>query len=69
MRMDHEVLLIELDTSLNTAAKALRHAWRLMKHNDMESAAKEIADTVLDVETAAQYARRQLTASQLIKGG
>ncbi|MCP5004671.1 MAG: hypothetical protein GY941_12145 [Planctomycetes bacterium] len=58
--MDREVLIIELDTSLSTAAKALRHAWRLMKCNDMESTAKEIADTVLDVETAARYARRQL---------
>lgn len=46
--------LVELDTSFTTAAKALRNAWRLMKHGGMEDAAKEIADTVLDVETAAK---------------
>lgn len=52
--------LVALDRSLSTAARALRHAWTTMKHNGMESAAKEIADTVLDVETSSQQVRQQL---------
>jgi putative hemolysin len=52
--------LTELDTSLTDAAKALRHAWRLMKHNGMDATAKEIADTVLDVETSARLVSKQL---------
>mgnify|MGYP000654364303 CR=1 FL=1 len=46
--------LIELDTSLTEAGKALHHAWLLMKDNGMESTAKELAVTVLDVDTAAR---------------
>jgi len=50
------VPLIDLENSLQTAARALRHAWRVAKHNGMEATAKQMADTVLDVETAAQQA-------------
>lgn len=60
--MDKEVVLVELETSMTVAAKALRHAWGLMKHNGMEAAAKEIADTVLDVETAAKQITDQRKA-------
>jgi len=49
-----KVALIDLQNSLTSAAKNLRHAWRIAKHNDMEGTAKELADTVLDVETAAE---------------
>lgn len=51
------VLLIELEQHLGEAAKALRCAWRLAKHNGMEPTAKELADTVLDVETAYEMVR------------
>lgn len=54
------VLLIDLENSLQTAARALRHAWRITKHGGMEATAKELADTVLDVETAAQQASAAL---------
>jgi hypothetical protein len=54
------VLLIDLENSLQTAARALRHAWRITKHGGMEATAKELADTVLDVETAAQQASTAL---------
>lgn len=50
--VERSVLLIELEHHLGEAAKALRCAWRLAKHNGMEPTAKELADTVLDVETA-----------------
>lgn len=44
--------LTELESHLQKAASALRAAWILCKHNGMEPTAKELADTVLDVETA-----------------
>lgn len=50
--IDRPVLLIELEDHLGKAAKSLRAAWLLCKHNGMEAVAKELADTVLDVETA-----------------
>lgn len=50
--IERSILLIELESHLGNAAGALRAAWILCKHNGMESTAKEIADTVLDVETA-----------------
>ena len=50
--IERSILLIELENYLSQAAKALRAAWVLCKHNGMEATAKEIADTVLDVETA-----------------
>lgn len=50
--MSDRVLLIELESHFKDAASALRCAWRLCKNNGMESTAKEIADTVLDVEEA-----------------
>lgn len=55
--VERSILLIELENHLGEAAKALRCAWRLAKHNGMESTAKELADTVLDVETAYQMVR------------
>ena len=54
-RPDHEPegdWLTELEANLQSAASALRAAWVLCKHNGMEKTAKELADTVLDVETA-----------------
>ena len=56
----NKAILVELETSLTDAAKALRHAWLLMKHNGMQDTAKEIADTVLDVETAARQVSAKL---------
>lgn len=50
--VERSILLIELENHLGAAAKALRCAWLLCKHNGMEATAKELADTVLDVETA-----------------
>ena len=44
--------LITLEQHFDDAGKALRSAWRKMKHNGMEDTAKEIADTVLDIEEA-----------------
>jgi len=55
--IERSVLLIEFETHLHDSAKALRCAWRLCKHNGMESTAKELADTVLDVETAYQQVK------------
>lgn len=55
--IERSVLLIELEQHLGEAAKALRCAWRLAKHNGMEPTAKELADTVLDVETAYQQVK------------
>lgn len=52
--VERSVLLIELENHLGQAAKSLRAAWLLCKHNSMEATAKELADTVLDVETAHQ---------------
>jgi hypothetical protein len=51
-KMERNILLIELENHLGKAAKELRTAWLLCKHNGMEASAKELADTVLDVETA-----------------
>ena len=49
---DTKATLTELQNHLDHAARALRAAWRLCKHNKLEPIAKELADTVLDVETA-----------------
>lgn len=49
---EESIFLIDLENNLGAAAKALRCAWLLCKRNGMESSAKELADTVLDVETA-----------------
>lgn len=46
------IVLRRLESHLDQAAKALRGAWLLCKHNGMEASSKELADTVLDVETA-----------------
>jgi hypothetical protein len=50
--IERSILLIDLEQQLGVAAKALRCAWKLAKHNGMEATAKELADTVLDVETS-----------------
>lgn len=55
--------LKSLDSDLSMAAQCLRHAWQTMKHNGMEATAKEIADTVLDVETAAEMVSETLAAN------
>lgn len=60
--IERTVLLIELEQHLESAAKALRCAWKLTKHNGMEPVAKELADTVLDVETAWQQVKHERTA-------
>ena len=52
--------LIELNKHLNQGALALRRAWEVAKHNGMEKTAKELADTVLDIEAAAQSALRNI---------
>ena len=45
--------LSEFSQLLQSAANALREAWKVARKNNMEKTAKEIADTVLDVESAA----------------
>ena len=60
--VERSVLLIELESHLGNAASALRAAWILCKHNGMEATAKELADTVLDVETAHKRVGRERDA-------
>ena len=60
--VEKSILLLELESHLSDAAKALRCAWRLCKHNGMEPTAKELADTVLDVETAYQQVKDERAA-------
>lgn len=55
--IERSVLLAELENHLGNAARALRASWLLCKHNGMGPTAKELADTVLDVETAFQQAK------------
>lgn len=50
--VERSILLIELENHLGQAAKTLRVAWLLCKHNGMGATAKELADMVLEVETA-----------------
>ena len=45
---------IEIENMLSSAAESLRCAWLQMKRNGLESSAKELADTVLDVEESAK---------------
>lgn len=61
----NEAQYIELDTHMADAAKSLRCAWRLMKHNGLESVAKELADTVLDVETASSMVKAKIHDARL----
>jgi hypothetical protein len=61
--VERNILLIELASHLSDAAKALRAAWRLCKHNGMEPTAKELADTVLDVETACRQVAEERSAT------
>lgn len=63
--MERSVLQIDLEAHLGEAAKELRAAWLLCKHNGMEPAAKELADTVLDVETAHRQVKDDLGLSGL----
>ena len=55
--VDRVIVLIDLENHLSDAAKALRCAWLLCKRHGMVATAKELADTVLDVETAYQSAK------------
>ena len=54
--MEKSELLNELEKQLKTASKSLKAAWKLCKHNGMDDTAKELADTVLDVDLAHQMA-------------
>jgi hypothetical protein len=57
--IERSILPIELENHLGEAARALRCAWRLCKHNGMEATAKELADAVLDVETAHEQVSKE----------
>lgn len=57
--IERSILLIELENHFSQAASALRAAWMLCKHNGMESTAKDIADAVLDTETARDQIKRE----------
>lgn len=61
--------LTELENHLQQAARALRAAWVLCKHNGMEPTAKELADTVLDVETARDRVTDILRPNAEVSGG
>ena len=52
--------LSEFSQLLQIAANALREAWKVARKNNMEKTAKEIADTVLDVESAARLTAETL---------
>ncbi len=52
--------LSEFSQLLQIAANALREAWKVARDNNMEKTAKEIADTVLDVESAARLTAETL---------
>ena len=54
---DKNLLLTHMEKHLSDAAKSLFLAWKLAKHNGMEPTAKELADTVLDVQTACQQVK------------
>jgi hypothetical protein len=49
-------------------ADALRAAWLFCKHNGMEPTAKQLADTVLDVETAMHQVADALTPNAKLDG-
>ncbi len=49
------------EEALRRAGAELKTAWTLLKHNGMEPTAKELADTVLDVEISADQLREFLT--------
>ena len=51
---------IECEEMLSSAAKSLRCCWRIMKSSGMENTAKELADTVLDVEDSAKKMGRYI---------
>lgn len=54
--MDHKKLS-QAESALRRAGHELRTAWTLLKHHGMEPTAKELADTVLDVEVSADQLR------------
>ena len=60
--MDEDTLK-SLASDLAMAAQCLRHAWATMKRHGMENTAKELADTVLDVETAAEEINVKFSAN------
>lgn len=57
--------LLELENHLQHAAGALRAAWVLCKHNGMQPTAKELSDTVLDLETARERVSATLRDQRL----
>lgn len=65
---DRVIVLIELENHLLNASTALRASWMLCKGNGMESTAKELADTVLDVETAHKIVKAELDAENKKEG-
>ena len=56
--------LTQAEAALRRAGTDLRTAWTLLKHHGMEPAAKELADTVLDVEVSADQLRDFLATMQ-----
>jgi hypothetical protein len=69
--MEHEKLALA-EAALRRAGRDLRTAWTLLKHNGMEPTAKELADTVLDVEVSADQLRDFLatvTPNAKVSGG
>lgn len=50
--MEYEKLALA-EAALRRAGHDLKAAWTLLKHYGMEPTAKELADTVLDVEVSA----------------
>jgi len=67
--MDEKINALDsLDVHLGEAAKALKKAWRVMKGSQhFESTAKEIADTVLDVEEAHRKIKSKITEFEMLK--
>lgn len=62
--IERSILLIELEGNLYVASKALRDSWLLCKQNGLEHIAKELADTVLDVETACLRIQKQRSCAK-----
>lgn len=50
----------ELENHLLQASKSLKCAWRIMKFNGNELSAKELADTVLDVEESHRLTKNKI---------
>lgn len=59
MKLD-KTKAIEIENMLSSAAKSLRCAWLQMKLNGLETTAKELADTVLDVEETSKLMEKYI---------